>query len=80
MDRLKIPKLKGQALTIFLVEKVDEIADNICQDEEQLLEFVKKWHNGFHSYSFNNTILAWIQAGFYAISRVEILDRTWKTG
>ena len=61
MDRLKIPKLKGQALTNFLVDKLDEIADNICQDEEQLLEFVKKWHNGFHSYSFNNTILAWIQ-------------------
>ena len=61
MDRLKIPKLKGQALTNFLVDKLDELADNICQNERQLLEFVNKWHNGFHSYSFNNTILAWIQ-------------------
>jgi len=61
MEKLKIPKLKGQALTNFLVDKLDELADNICQDQEQLMEFVKKWHNGFHSYSFNNTILAWIQ-------------------
>ena len=61
MEKLKIPKLKGQALTNFLVDKLDELADNICQDEEQLLVFVKKWHNGFHSYSFNNSILAWIQ-------------------
>ncbi len=68
-------------MTNFLVEKLDELADNICQDEEQLLEFVKKWHNGFHSYSFNNTILAWIQRpDFTCTSRVQILERTWTSG
>ncbi|MBZ2165212.1 ArdC-like ssDNA-binding domain-containing protein [Methanobacterium spitsbergense] len=62
MDKIEIPrKLKGQELTKFLTEKLDELADEICQSEEQLWEFIKKWTRGFHSYSFNNTILAWIQ-------------------
>ena len=58
---LEIPKLKGKELTAFLVEKLDELADDICQDPEQLLEFVKRWNGGFHNYSFNNTILAFLQ-------------------
>lgn len=62
MDKIEIPrKLKGQELVKFLTEKLDNLADNICQDPEELLEFVKRWNSGFHSYSFNNTILAWIQ-------------------
>jgi hypothetical protein len=62
MDKLEIPrKMKGKELTKFLTTKLDELADNVCQDPEQLLEFAKKWNNGFHIYSFNNTILAWIQ-------------------
>ena len=62
MERLKIPKeLKGKELTAFLVEKLDELADNICQDEEQLLAFVKRWTGGFHNYSMNNTLLIWLQ-------------------
>lgn len=58
---LEIPKLKGKELTKFLTEKLDELADNLCQDPEQLLEFVKKWNNGFHSYSMCNTLLAIVQ-------------------
>lgn len=59
---LEIPKeLKGKELTAYLVEKLDELADDICQDEKQLLDFVKRWNNGFHTYSLNNTLLIWIQ-------------------
>jgi hypothetical protein len=48
MEKLRIPKeLKGKELTAFLVEKLDELADSICQDEEQLLAFVKRWTGGF---------------------------------
>jgi hypothetical protein len=62
MDKIEIPrKLKGQELTKFLTEKLDELADNLCQDPEQLLVFIKKWNNGFHSYSMSNIILAIIQ-------------------
>ena len=52
---------QGERLTRFLTEKLDELTDSICQDPDQLLEFVERWQNGFHSYSINNTILAWIQ-------------------
>ena len=59
---LEIPKeLKGKYLTAFLVEKLDELADDICQNEGQLKTFIKKWNGGFHSYSFNNIILSWLQ-------------------
>ena len=53
--------LKGKQLTAFLVGKLDELADSICQDPNQLLEFVERWNGGFHSYSINNIILAWMQ-------------------
>ena len=44
---LEIPKeLKRKELTAFLVEKLDELSDNLCQDEDQLIEFIKKWNNG----------------------------------
>lgn len=59
---MEIPKgLKGKALSEFLVNKLDELADSICQDPDELEKFVKRWNNGFHSYSLNNVILAWIQ-------------------
>lgn len=55
---MEIPKeLKGKELSEFLVEKLEELADNICQDEKQLLEFTKRWHDGFYTYSLNNTLL-----------------------
>ena len=80
MDKIEIPrKLKGKELTKFLIEKLDELADNICQDRKQLSEFIKRWKGGFHSYSFNNTILAWIQrpdftllAGYKAWQRRDV--------
>lgn len=59
---MDIPKeLKGKELTAFLVSKLDELADSICQDPDELLNFVEHWNNGFHSYSINNTMLAWMQ-------------------
>jgi hypothetical protein len=74
-DKMEIDtkNLKGKELTNFLTEKLDELADNICQDPDEILKFLKKWNNGFHNYSFNNIILAWIQkpdfsllAGYHA--------------
>ena len=61
---MEIPrKLKGKDLSAFLVAKLDELADNICQDPDELQKFVKLWDSslGMHSYSINNTILAWCQ-------------------
>lgn len=61
---LEIPKeLKGKELTAFLVEQRDNLADSVCQDPEQLEQFVQMWDNGMnlHGYSFNNLILAWLQ-------------------
>lgn len=59
---MDIPKeLKGKELTAFLVSKLDELADSICQDPDELLNFVERWNNGFHSYSINNIMLAWAQ-------------------
>ena len=59
---MEIPReLKGKELSAFLVEKLDELADNICQDQDELQKFVERWNNGFHSYSLNNVILAWVQ-------------------
>lgn len=59
MIEMEMPK--GNELTRFLTEKLDELADKICQDPDQLSEFIERWSNGFHSYSINNTILAWMQ-------------------
>ena len=65
--------LKGKELTNFLSSKLDEFSDTICQDPDEILEFCNRWRNGFHNYSFNNLILAWIQkpdfsllAGYHA--------------
>ena len=61
---MEIPKeLKGKELSAFFVEKLDELADSICQDPEKLLEFVELWSSnlGLHEYSINNIILAWTQ-------------------
>lgn len=55
---MEIPrKLKGKELSEFLVEKLDELADNICNDPVELQKFVKRWHAGFYRYSLNNTLL-----------------------
>jgi len=60
--KMEIPiELKGKELSDFLVERLDELADNICQDPDELEMFVKQWKNGFHSYSLNNTLLIWVQ-------------------
>jgi hypothetical protein len=56
-------QLKGKELSAFLVEKLDELADNLCQDPEKLVEFVELWSSNLrlHEYSINNIILAWTQ-------------------
>lgn len=39
---LEIPKeLKGKELTAYITGKLDELADNLCQDTEQLLALSK---------------------------------------
>jgi antirestriction protein ArdC len=61
---LKIPKeLKGKELSAYLVEKMDNLTDSICQEPQELEKFVKLWDSslGMHTYSINNTILAWCQ-------------------
>jgi len=59
---MEIPReLKGKELSAFLVRKLDELAYDICQNPDELQKFVERWNNGFHSYSLNNVILAWIQ-------------------
>jgi len=62
MVELLIPKqLKGKELGQYLNEKLDEIADSVISDPDLLLEFAKKWDNGFHRYSIHNILLAWAQ-------------------
>lgn len=62
MEQLKIPsKLKGKELGQYLNKKLEEIADSVVSDPDLLLEFAKKWHNGFHRYSIHNILLAWAQ-------------------
>lgn len=55
--------LKGKELTAFLVSKLDELADGLCQDPEEIERFVQMWDAslGLHDYSINNVILAWFQ-------------------
>ena len=43
MDKIEIPrKLKGKELTNFLIEKLDELADNICQDPRTTIRVCQK--------------------------------------
>lgn len=61
---MEIPKeLKGKELSAFLVEQRDKLADSVCQDPQQLENFVRLWDDslGMHEYSINNTILAYFQ-------------------
>jgi len=58
---MEIGNLRGKELSAYLSQKLDELADNICQDPDELEKFVKQWNNGFHTYSLNNMILAKIQ-------------------
>lgn len=61
---LKIPKeLKGKELSAYLADKMSELADSVVQNPNELEKFVKLWDSslGIHTYSINNTILAWFQ-------------------
>lgn len=61
MKMLKIPKLKGKELAAYLSTELDKLADEVITEQNLLLEFMKKWNNGFHRYSIHNIILAWAQ-------------------
>lgn len=62
MERNELPDLKGKALTKFLVDKKNELMDNVCQDQELIDKFVSLWDNTeLHTYSLNNIILAFWQ-------------------
>lgn len=52
-----LPKLKGKDMTKYLVDKLDQLADSIVQDEKELQRFIRKWTGDFYSYSLNNTLL-----------------------
>lgn len=41
--------------------KLRELENQIVTNPEKLEMFCKQWNNGFHSYSFGNTILIWMQ-------------------
>lgn len=60
--KLEIPTdLRGKELGKYLSGKLDEIADSICQEPDELEKFVKRWNGGFYTYSINNTILIALQ-------------------
>src|SRR3990167_1102565 len=44
-----------------LSKQLQELANQIVTDTDKLDQFSKKWNNGFHDYSFGNTILIWFQ-------------------
>lgn len=44
-----------------LSKQLQELANQIVTDPGKLDQFSKKWNNGFHDYSFGNTILIWFQ-------------------
>lgn len=44
-----------------LETKLRELANSIVTDTDKLDQFTKQWSNGFHHYSFGNTILIWFQ-------------------
>lgn len=61
---MEIPKeLKGKEISAFLADKMSELADSVVQNPNELEKFVKLWDSslGMHTYSINNTILAWCQ-------------------
>jgi len=48
----------------FLKRNLDQLADTICQDPEEIKKFTQMWNQdikGFHQYSINNLILAYFQ-------------------
>lgn len=44
-----------------LTKRMAELANQIVTDTNKLDKFTKQWNNGFHNYSFGNTILIWFQ-------------------
>lgn len=44
-----------------LLKDLERLSNDIVTDPERLAEFVKLWRNGFHRYSWHNTLLIWAQ-------------------
>ncbi len=44
-----------------LENKLQQLANQVVTDTDKLDLFCKQWNNGFHQYSFGNTILIWFQ-------------------
>ena len=44
-----------------LARHMGELVNAIVTDTDKLEQFSEKWNNGFHNYSFGNTILIWFQ-------------------
>lgn len=44
-----------------LTRQLQTLANQIVTDTDKLDDFSRKWNNGFHDYSFCNTILIWFQ-------------------
>lgn len=62
MEQLIIPRhLKKESLTEYLTFKLEELADEICQDASELEAFCNRWTGGFRNYSFKNTLLIYAQ-------------------
>lgn len=62
MEQLVIPRnLKKESLTEYLTFKLEELADEICQDASELEAFCNRWTGGFRNYSFKNTLLIYAQ-------------------
>uniref|UniRef100_A0A6H1ZK71 N-terminal domain-containing protein n=1 Tax=viral metagenome TaxID=1070528 RepID=A0A6H1ZK71_9ZZZZ len=41
--------------------RLQELSNQIVTDTDKLDQFTAQWNNGFHNYSFGNTILIWAQ-------------------
>lgn len=44
-----------------LVNKLFELSTELVTSPEKMKEFAEKWRGGFHSYSFQNLMLIWVQ-------------------
>lgn len=45
----------------FLTAKLYDLAVDLITDPEKMNEFAGRWRGGFHSYSFQNLMLIWLQ-------------------
>jgi len=65
MSVIESNRLEGEKMdntkTQELTKRMAELANQVVTDTDKLDLFSKQWNNGFHNYSFGNTILIWFQ-------------------